>query len=61
MPYAELARQLETTESALKVAVHRLRKRFRDLLRAEIADIVADPADIDTELRHLIRALAAKS
>ena len=61
VPYAELARQLETTESALKVAVHRLRKRFRDLLRAEIADIVADPADIDTEPRHLIRALAAKS
>jgi RNA polymerase sigma-70 factor (ECF subfamily) len=51
----------KTTESALKVGVHRLRKRYRDLLRLEIADIVADPADIDAELRHLIAALAGKS
>jgi RNA polymerase sigma-70 factor (ECF subfamily) len=61
VPYAELARQLETTESALKTGIHRLRKRYRDLLRLEIADIVADPADIDAELRHLIAALAGKS
>jgi RNA polymerase sigma-70 factor (ECF subfamily) len=61
VPYAELARQLKTTEPALKVGVHRLRKRYRDLLRSEIADIVADPADIDSELRHLIAALAGKS
>ena len=40
--------------------VYRLRKRYRSLLRAEIADIVADPADIDAELRYLIAALAAK-
>jgi RNA polymerase sigma-70 factor (ECF subfamily) len=61
VPYAELARQLETTEAALKVGIHRLRKRYRDLLRAEIADIVANPDDIDSELRHLIAALAGKS
>jgi RNA polymerase sigma factor (sigma-70 family) len=61
VPYAELARQLETTEAALKVGVHRLRKRYRNLIRSEIADIVADPADIDAELRHLIAALGAKS
>lgn len=61
VPYAELASQLETTESALKVGIHRLRKRYRDLIREEIADIVADPADIDAELRHLIAALAGKS
>ena len=61
VPYAELARQLEMTESALKVGIHRLRKRYRDLLRAEIAEIVADPADIDAELRYLIAVLAGKS
>lgn len=61
VPYAELARQLETTESALKVGIHRLRKRYPDLPRSEIADIVADPADIDAELRHLIAALAGKT
>jgi RNA polymerase sigma factor (sigma-70 family) len=60
VPYAELAQQLETTESALKVGIHRLRKRYRDLLRAEIADIVSDPADIDAELRYLIASLAKK-
>jgi RNA polymerase sigma-70 factor (ECF subfamily) len=60
VPYAELARQLETTESALKVGIHRLRKRYRDLLRSEISDIVADPADIDSELRYLIASLARK-
>jgi RNA polymerase sigma-70 factor (ECF subfamily) len=61
VPYAELARTLETTESALKVGIHRLRKRYRDLLRSEIADIVANPADIDSELRYLIGALAGKA
>jgi RNA polymerase sigma factor (sigma-70 family) len=60
-PYAELAREMETTEPALKVAIHRLRRRYRDLIRAEIADIVADPADIDSELRHLIQALVRKA
>lgn len=60
VPYAELARQLETTESALKVGIHRLRKRYRDLLRSEIADIVADPAEIDAELRYLIASLGKK-
>ncbi len=61
VPYADLARQLETTESALKVGVHRLRKRYRNLIRSEIADIVADPADIEPELRHLIAALTANT
>jgi RNA polymerase sigma-70 factor (ECF subfamily) len=61
VPYAELARQLETTEAALKVGIHRLRKRYRDLLRSEVRDIVADPADIDAELRYLIGALSGRS
>jgi len=55
--YAELAHGLGMTENALKVAVHRLRKRFRELLRAEIAHTVASEAEIDEEIRHLFAAL----
>ena len=52
--YAEIAEQLNLTEGTVKVAVHRLRQRFRELLRAEVAHTVARPEDIDGELRHLI-------
>jgi RNA polymerase sigma-70 factor (ECF subfamily) len=45
------------SEGALKVAAHRLRERYRAVLRAEVADTVAAPADVDGELRHLIEAL----
>jgi RNA polymerase sigma-70 factor (ECF subfamily) len=60
IPYADLSKQLETTEGALKVGIHRLRKRYRDLLRAEIAETVNDPAEIDGELRYLAKALVAR-
>jgi predicted DNA-binding protein (UPF0278 family) len=40
------------------VAVHRLRQRYRELLRAEIADTVADAGEIDDEIRNLFAALA---
>lgn len=53
-PYAILARRLGMSEGALKVAVHRLRGRFGHLLREVVADTVAEPADIEIELRHLI-------
>jgi hypothetical protein len=56
-PYAALARAKNTSEGALKVAIHRLRKRYRDLLRQEIADTVADPAEVESELRYLAVAL----
>jgi RNA polymerase sigma-70 factor (ECF subfamily) len=56
-PYTTLAREMNTSEGALKVAVHRFRKRYRELLRQEIADTVADPADVDSELRYLAAAL----
>jgi RNA polymerase sigma-70 factor (ECF subfamily) len=56
-PYSELARKLATSEGALKVAVHRLRKRFRAALEAEIAETVADPAAVQDEIRHLFEAL----
>jgi len=52
--YVEIAGHLNLTEGTVKVAVHRLRQRFRELLRAEVAHTVARPEDIDGELRHLI-------
>jgi len=52
--YAEIGQQLKLTEGNVKVAVHRLRQRFRELLRAEVAHTVARPEDVDEELRHLI-------
>ncbi len=57
-PYAELAVTLGQNEGALRVAVHRLRKRFRELFRQEIAQTVSDPTEIDGELRHLMNALS---
>ncbi len=60
IPYAELATQLSTTEGALKVSISRLRKRYRDLIRAEIADTVADPSEVESELRYLFDALSRR-
>jgi RNA polymerase sigma factor (sigma-70 family) len=60
VPYAELAKQLDTSEGALKVGIHRLRKRYRELLRGEIADTVASPDDVEGELRYLAAALTVK-
>lgn len=57
-PYAELARQLDLTEGAVKVAVHRLRQRYRALLRDTIADTVSGPDEVEDELRYLFRTLA---
>jgi DNA-directed RNA polymerase specialized sigma24 family protein len=56
-PYADAAASLGTTEGAVKVAVHRLRERYRDLIRAEIAETVATPAEVEGELRYLFAAL----
>ncbi|HVU38284.1 MAG TPA: sigma-70 family RNA polymerase sigma factor [Opitutales bacterium] len=58
VPYVELAAQLGQGEGALRVAVHRLRKRFRELFRQEIAQTVSSPSEIDAELRHLISVLS---
>jgi len=52
--YAEMAERLGMTEGAVKVTVHRLRRRLRDLLREEVAHTVATGEEIDEELRHLI-------
>ncbi len=58
LPYAELARRLEMPENTVKTQVRRLRQRYRELLRDEVAQTVASPAEIEEELRHLFRALA---
>jgi RNA polymerase sigma-70 factor (ECF subfamily) len=57
VPYAEVAKALGMTEGAIKVAVHRLRRSFRDTLIQEIADTVSDPADIDAEIEYLMKAV----
>jgi RNA polymerase sigma-70 factor (ECF subfamily) len=45
------------TVGAIKVAVHRLRQRYRDLIRHEVAGTVADEGDADDELGQLLRAI----
>ena len=55
-PYASVATALGRTEGAIKVAAHRLRKRYGELLRVEVADTVASPGEVEDELRSLIRA-----
>jgi RNA polymerase sigma-70 factor (ECF subfamily) len=56
--YAEVGQKLGISEGAVKVAVHRLRKRLGELLRAGVAETVADPAEVEAELRHLLRVLS---
>jgi RNA polymerase sigma-70 factor (ECF subfamily) len=56
--YREIATELGLTEGAVKMAAHRLRARYRELLRDEIARTVADPAEIDVEIGALLAALA---
>ena len=60
LPYADLAGKLSLTESAVKSAVHRLRQRYRKLLREEIAQTVGSEQDVEDELRHLFTVLASK-
>jgi RNA polymerase sigma factor (sigma-70 family) len=56
--YAEISRRTGLTESAVKVAVHRMRRRYGELLRAEIAKTVADGNEIEDEVRHFIAVLS---
>ncbi len=55
--YSEIASAFGLSEGALKVAIHRMRKRFGHLLREEIAETVQNPAEVQDEMRHLIEAL----
>src|SRR5215467_1966551 len=59
-PYAALALEMNISAGALKVAIHRLRKRYRELFRQEIADTVADPAEVESVLRFLAGGLTGK-
>ena len=55
---AEVGAQLGMSEGAVRVAVHRLRGRYRELLRAAVADTVESPSEIEAELEHLFIALS---
>jgi RNA polymerase sigma-70 factor (ECF subfamily) len=56
---ADAAKQLGMTEGAAKVAIHRLRRRFRALVKAEIARTVGDAAQVQEELQYLVEVLSA--
>jgi RNA polymerase sigma factor (sigma-70 family) len=59
-PYAVLAKKLGMTEGSVKVAVHRLRQRYRQLLRDEIAGTVANPEEVEEEMRYLFAVLTRR-
>jgi DNA-directed RNA polymerase specialized sigma24 family protein len=59
-PLAIQAQRLGMQEGALKVAIHRLRKRLREQLQENIAATIADPGEIEDELRHLVTSLSEK-
>jgi RNA polymerase sigma-70 factor (ECF subfamily) len=59
-PYAELADELGLSAEAIKVTVHRLRRRYGELLRTEIAQTVSSPVEVEDELRNLFAALGGK-
>jgi RNA polymerase sigma factor (sigma-70 family) len=58
--YRDVADTMGTTEGAVKVAVHRLRRRFREAVLAEIAQTVAAPEEVSEELRHLFQAIRSR-
>jgi RNA polymerase sigma factor (sigma-70 family) len=55
--YVEVGRRLEMSEGAVKVAVHRMRRTYGELVRLEIAQTVARPQEVDEELHHLFEVL----
>jgi len=57
--YRDLGQALGLTEGAVKAAVYRLRKRYRELIREEIAQIVSSPEEVDEELQYLLRVLSS--
>ncbi len=58
LPYAVLATQLKVNEGAVRTAVHRLRRRYRELIREEIVNTVRSPEEIEEEIRYLFRMSA---
>lgn len=59
--YARLATKLRVAEATVKKLLYHMRQRYRFLLRDEVAQTIADPADVEDELRYLCGALAARS
>ena len=59
VPYRDVAAELDIAEGAVRVAVHRLRRRYRELLRDEIAQTVTSDDQIDEEIRDLFTALGS--
>jgi DNA-directed RNA polymerase specialized sigma24 family protein len=57
--YADLSARLGTSSDALKMAVSRLRRRYRELMREELAHTVTAPAEVEQEIRHLFAALGS--
>ncbi|MEK7674977.1 MAG: sigma-70 family RNA polymerase sigma factor, partial [Verrucomicrobiota bacterium] len=57
-PYAEVARQLSVSADAVKKEVSRMRQRYRELFREEIAHTVATPGEVDEEINYLFRVLS---
>lgn len=57
--YAQIGERLHMNEGTVKVAVHRLRRRFRDLLREELSRNVASPSEVDDELRHILKVFSS--
>jgi RNA polymerase sigma-70 factor (ECF subfamily) len=56
-PYEQIGRELGLSESAVKTAAHRLRRRYQELLRAEVAQTVTSPEEVEDELRDLFAAV----
>ncbi len=58
--YREAGSALGMTEGAVKVAVHRLRRRYGEMLRREVEETVVDPADVDGEIRYLLEVIGRR-
>jgi len=57
LSYAEMATQLNMTEGAVRVSMHRVRQRYGELLRAEVAQTVSTPVEVNEELRYLVSVI----
>lgn len=60
-PYAEIGDRLDISEGAARAAAHRLKKRYREILRDEIGRTVDKPSEIEDEIRHLISVLSMRN
>jgi len=59
LAYATAAKELAVSESAVRSAIHRLRQRYAQLFRAEVANTVPRPEDVEPEIRHLFMVLGS--